>query len=206
MRNILSRPRRRLQRIASLRATIAEFGYFDAEFARSSTASTSWRTTIRSALTDEQMSAEMAELRAEIREEAAPQRAVRGGADHPDMERRRDARRACDKEDLDHLRGHAGRRAARGLRGGPRDRSPEAGHASLRCAAHGWHRPPPGEDRRAEDGRGQDARGTARRRSERDVGARGPHRDRQRLPGQTRPTVDGTHLPRPGADGRRDPA
>jgi preprotein translocase subunit SecA len=57
------------------------------------------------ALTDEQISAEMAELRAEIREEAAPSEPSEEERTTPDMERRRELRRARDKADLDHLQG-----------------------------------------------------------------------------------------------------
>nr|MBA2570037.1 preprotein translocase subunit SecA [Chloroflexota bacterium] len=57
------------------------------------------------ALSDEEINAEIAALRAEMQEEAAPSEPDEEERTTTDMARRRDLRRAREKEDLDHLQG-----------------------------------------------------------------------------------------------------
>ena len=87
------------------------------------------------ALTDEEIRARMIELRDEIREDAAPSEPSPEEIDRGELRAPAELRRAREKEDIKHLQHGPRRRAARGIRGGPRGQPAQAGHAALRCPA-----------------------------------------------------------------------
>ena len=120
------------------------------------------------ALSDEEIRAHFAELRAEILEVAAPDEPSEDELHHPDLERRRELKKERRKRENDRLQKALDDDPPRGLRDDPRGDEADARDAPLRRPADRRGRPPPGQDRRDADRRGQDPRRAAGRHPQRD--------------------------------------
>ena len=156
------------------------------------------------AMSDEEIRAAFAELRAEALEAAKPDEPSEDELHHPDLERRRELTQGAPAARERASPARAGRGPARSLRDDPRGDEADARDAPFRRPADRWRRPPPGQDRRDADRRGQDPRRAAGRHPQLARRSRRPRRHGQRLPRPPRPAVDGPDLPLPRRQRRDD--
>ena len=157
------------------------------------------------ALTAEQIRAQFAEIREEIRARSPqPEEPSEDELHHEDLERRRELTKARRKRENERLQKALDDVLPEVFAMTREAMKRTLEHAPLRRPAHRRRGPPPGPDRRDADRRGQDARRAAGRDPQLADRPRRPHRDRQRLPGPARPAVDGPDLPLPRRQRRDD--
>ena len=114
------------------------------------------------ALSDEEIRARFAEIRAEVAPIAEPDEPDDDELHHPGPRAAARARQGAPEAGERPDPGRPRRGPARGLRDGPRGDAADPRDAPLRRPADRRRRPPPGKDRRDEDRRGQDPRPHAR--------------------------------------------
>ena len=147
---------------------------------------------------------QFAEIRDEIREVAVEDQPSEEELTHPDLERRRELGKERRQQGNDKLQ--------KALDEAMPEIFAMTREAFKRTLAMrpfdvqlmGCGRAPPGPHRRDEDRRGQDPHPADRRHPQFDDRAWRAHRHGQRLPGPTRPAVDGPGLPLPGDQPRDD--
>ena len=151
------------------------------------------------ALSDDEIRDRFAEIRDEIREIAEPGRAVRGRAHHPDLERRRELRKARRKSEneriqaaLDDVLPEVFAMAREAMK-----RTLGMRHYDVQLIGGVvLHQ---GKIAEMKTGEGKTLRPDARRGPQLAHRPRRPRRHGQRLPGPARPAVDGPRLPLPRA-------